>query len=80
MDYRSLHMKTVVDLRKIAKEENIRIPAGTSKAVLVEMIREKQKQNAQEAPAQAAANEAAPAEAPRRRGRLPPCSWVASFV
>lgn len=38
MDYRSLHMKTVVDLRKIAKDEKIKVPAGTNKAVLVEMI------------------------------------------
>ena len=38
MDYRSLHMKTVVDLKKIAKEEKIRVPTGTNKAVLVEII------------------------------------------
>lgn len=34
-------MKTVADLRIIAKEANIKIPAGTNKAVLVEMILEK---------------------------------------
>jgi len=38
MDYRSLHMKTVVDLRKIARDESIKVPAGTNKALLVEMI------------------------------------------
>ena len=44
MDYRSLHMKTVADLRRIAKEEKIKVPAGTNKAVLVEMIVEKLKE------------------------------------
>ena len=42
MDYRTLHTKTVADLRRIAKEEGIKVPAGTNKAVLVEMIAEKQ--------------------------------------
>lgn len=41
MDYRSLHMKTVADLKQIAKDRGIKIPAGTKKAVLVEMILEK---------------------------------------
>ena len=42
MDYRSLHMKTVADLRQIAKEMELKIPARTSKAVLVEMLLERQ--------------------------------------
>lgn len=41
MDYRSLHMKTVADLRIIAKAEGVKVPAGTNKARLVEMILEK---------------------------------------
>jgi len=51
MDYRSLHMKTVADLRRIAKEEKIKVPAGTNKALLVEMIVEKLKEKPAEAPA-----------------------------
>ena len=58
MDYRTLHTKTVSDLRRIAKEEGIKVPAGTNKALLVEMIVEKQaadaakvKPKAPEAPA-----------------------------
>ena len=70
MDYRSLHMKTVADLRRIAKEEKIKVPVGTNKAVLVEMIVEKLKEKPVEAPA---AQPAAPVaeSAPRRRGRPP---------
>ncbi|MDO5324518.1 MAG: transcription termination factor Rho [Clostridia bacterium] len=77
MDYRSLHMKTVADLRQIAKEMELKIPARTSKAVLVEMILERQAARATEqakaAPAQPeAAKEAAqetPAEVKSKRGR-----------
>ncbi len=38
MDYRTLHDKTVVDLKQIAKEKGLKVPAGTAKAVLVEML------------------------------------------
>lgn len=38
MDYRTLHAKTVVELKKLAKEKGLKIPAGTTKAVLVEML------------------------------------------
>ncbi|MBP3410400.1 MAG: transcription termination factor Rho [Clostridia bacterium] len=72
MDYRSLHMKTVADLRRIAKEEKIKVPAGTNKAVLVEMIVEKLKEKAENAPVVQPAKDpepvreeaAAPAERP----------------
>ena len=40
MDYQSLYQKTVVELRKIAKEQGVRIPAGTSKASIVQLILE----------------------------------------
>ena len=53
MDYRSLHMKTVADLRRIAKEEKIKIPTGTTKALLVGMILEKIKEKTEEKPAEA---------------------------
>ena len=67
MDYRSLHMKTVADLRQIAKDIELKIPARTSKAVLVEMILERQAARVAEqvkaAPAQPnPAKEAAPAQ------------------
>ena len=38
MDYRSLHQKTVADLRKIAKEAGVKIPAGTNKALMVQLV------------------------------------------
>ena len=82
MDYRSLHMKTVADLRQIAKDIELKIPARTSKAVLVEMILERQAAKAASAqpnpareaapaqpePAKEAAQEA-PAEVKPKRGR-----------
>ena len=42
MDYRSLHMKTVAELRQIAKDIELKIPARTGKAVLVEDVKEKE--------------------------------------
>ena len=42
MDYRLLHMKTVAELRQLAKENQVKIPLGTKKAQMVEMILEKQ--------------------------------------
>ena len=87
MDYQSLHNKTVADLRKLAKEMRVRIPAGTNKQVLIEMLLEAERvarpkaeptkpaaEPAPEAPAEAPKPEAAqkPAEpAPKRRGRPP---------
>ena len=38
MDYQSLHAQTVVDLRKLAKERGVRVPAGTNKQRLVELL------------------------------------------
>ena len=61
MDYRSLHLKTVADLRRIAREEGVKVPAGTTKAVLVELILEKQRASA-EAKAATAPQSAAPAQ------------------
>ena len=58
MDYRSLHMKTVADLRRIAKEAGVKLPAGVNKARIVELILEKTEVAAAEAesvPVQAAA-------------------------
>lgn len=43
MDYQSLHMKTVVELRKIAKDMKVRIPAGTNKSILIEILLEADK-------------------------------------
>ena len=63
MDYRSLHIKTVADLRLLAKENGVRVPAGTNKEALIQLILEKSAQPAVEAPAQ-------PAEK-KRRGRPP---------
>ncbi len=40
MDYRTLHAKTVADLRAMARAEKIKIPAGASKAQIVELLLE----------------------------------------
>ena len=40
MDYHSLYQKSVLELRKIAKENRVRVPAGTSKAMIVQLILE----------------------------------------
>ena len=40
MDYQSLNQKTVVELRGIAKEMGVRIPAGTNKSTLIDMLME----------------------------------------
>ncbi|MEA5068177.1 MAG: transcription termination factor Rho [Christensenellaceae bacterium] len=40
MDYRSLHMKTVAQLRALAKAEGVKLPAGLNKARLVEQLLE----------------------------------------
>jgi len=38
MDYRSLHEKTVVELRTLARQHKVKVPAGTHKARIVEML------------------------------------------
>ena len=40
MDYQSLYVKTVVELRRMAKEMRVRIPAGASKAIIINLILE----------------------------------------
>ena len=40
MDYQSLHNKTVVELRSLAREMKVKIPSGTGKAVMIEMLLE----------------------------------------
>ena len=39
MDYQSLSMKTVAELRRLAKEFSVKIPAGTNKADIISLIR-----------------------------------------
>jgi transcription termination factor Rho len=43
MDYQSLNQKTVVELRSLAKEMGVRIPAGTNKSTLIQMLLEADK-------------------------------------
>ena len=38
MDYRTLHLKTVQELRALAKSHGLKVPAGINKANLVEMV------------------------------------------
>ena len=66
MDYRTLHMKTVVELRQLAKELKIKVPAGTAKNRLVELVLEGQLAAARQANERAAQTSAPadPAAAP----------------
>ena len=57
MDYQSLSMKTVTELRRLAKEFSVRIPAGTNKADIISLILEAPSPNA---PAQGAEAPSAP--------------------
>ena len=61
MDYQSLHNKTVVELRKLAKDMGVRVPAGTNKSTLIDMLLEADRAAAQ---ARNAAKQAAEAAAP----------------
>jgi len=63
MDYQSLHMKTVAELRRIAKENSVKLPAGTNKEAMISLILEKA--------AVPAAEPAPAAEEKKRRGRPP---------
>ena len=71
MDYQSLNQKTVVELRSLAKDMGVRIPAGTNKSTLINMLMEAEKAG-RSAPARQAseARQDGEGEKPaRRRGR-----------
>ena len=69
MDYRSLFEKTVVELRTLARERGVRLPAGTNKARMIELLlaSDEARPAGQPAPQAAAqpAQEAAPQPAPK---------------
>ena len=67
MDYQSLNQKTVVELRSLAKETGVKIPAGTNKGLLIQMLLEADKGRQASAPENGA--EAAKPEGRRGRGR-----------
>ena len=46
MDYRTLHAKTVADLRLLARQNGVKIPAGTAKMRIIEMILDAEKAQA----------------------------------
>ena len=62
MDYQSLHMKTVADLRKLAKTMGVKVPAGTNKSLLIDMLLEADKAQVEAKPA--APKPQAPAKKP----------------
>ena len=64
MDYSSLHMKTVVELRSLAKSMQVKLPAGMSKSDIIQTILEAEKSG----PQPAAMTSPEP-EVQRRRGR-----------
>ncbi len=67
MDYQSLNQKTVVELRSLAKEMGVKIPAGTNKGTLIQMLLEAEKGRQASAPKNGA--EAAKPESRRGRGK-----------
>ncbi|MBR6767432.1 MAG: transcription termination factor Rho [Clostridia bacterium] len=46
MDYQSLYVKTVVELRKMAKEMGVKLPAGASKAIIINLLLDAFRDNA----------------------------------
>ncbi len=64
MDYQSLHMKTVADLRKLAKTMGVRLPAGVKKEQIIDRLLEAEVGGVQTSPA-----ETEPADQLKRRGR-----------
>jgi len=79
MDYHSLSMKTVAELRKLCKEADIKVPSGATKALIIDMLlkaapKEAPQQIAIDSaakPAEEAGPKADPAPAKRRVGRPP---------
>jgi len=69
MDYSSLHMKTVVDLRKLAKEMRVKLPAGMSKADIIQTLLDAEQSAAAAKPVIEANIPSAEPAAPRKRGR-----------
>ena len=76
MEYQSLHMKTVVELRRLAKLAGVKIPAGANKQLIVELLLEADRAS-RPAPKPAEKPEAKPAAGaadkpaepqPKRRG------------
>ena len=67
MDYRSLHAKTVADVRQIGRSLKVKFPVGTTKARMIEMILEhfqaEEAANAAQAPQQEEAKSAPAAQA-----------------
>ncbi len=74
MDYQSLHIKTVVELRQLAKQQGVKVPAGTNKQTLIQLLLESEQAAAPKAespaekPAAKAEKPAAKAERSGRRG------------
>lgn len=87
MDYRTLHAKTVVELRSIARMEKVKLPAGSSKAQIIERIlasyaakadgqaslptEGEKAEQVDSTSTQAAVAAPSPAPAPKKRGRKP---------
>ncbi len=76
MDYRTLHAKTVGELRSLARELHLKVPVGTNKAHMVEMVLDAiQQQDALRAQerrdreAQGVSQEAQPAPEKKRQPR-----------
>ena len=69
MDYQSLHIKTVVELRGLARDMGLRIPAGTNKSTLIDMLLEADRKARAAGQDKPAAQAPAPEKPVRRRGR-----------
>ena len=69
MDYQSLYAKTVVELRKLARDMGVRLPAGAKKQLIVELLLEAEARPAGAGTVERAIEPASAADAPRKRGR-----------
>ncbi len=69
MDYRSLYEKTVVELRALAKSRQVKLPGGSSKTKIIELLLadDEQKRAAQQAAEEAAAAAETPVEKPEEK-------------
>lgn len=69
MDYQSLHMKTVVELRQMAKASGVKLPAGVNKQMIIERLLEAEAAAQIKAEAKPAARDDRSSPARRGAGR-----------
>lgn len=79
MDYQSLHNMTVVELRKLAKERQVKLPAGMKKEAIIQELLGGMARGLEESAVEAPVARAA-AHARESAGERPPQRRVAKHV